>query len=120
VPIYEPNNPADPELQVRMVADWLIRAMGGKATIIELEGTSGSSSAIGRKQGFDAKIATRPGMKVVASQAADFERAKARAVAREFLTDEHYAEGQPLEPRIILPGHIIDRTNAAALMGETF
>jgi ABC-type sugar transport system substrate-binding protein len=182
---------ADPVLQGRMIADWLILATGGRATILELEGTPGSSSAIGRKQGFDARIVGQPGMKVVASQAGDFERAKARAVVRQLLAQnpnitaiyahadimalgalsavedigktpgkdvtivsidglreavqnvlegkiaavafndprlaaavfdaiEHYAAGQPLAPRIVVPGHIIDRTNAAALMPETF
>jgi galactofuranose transport system substrate-binding protein len=182
---------ADPELQGRMVADWLITAMGGKATIIEIEGTSGSSSAIGRKQGFDDEIATQPSMRIAASRAGDFERAKARSVARQLLEEnpsanaiyahadimalgvlsalqelgktpgkdvivvsidglreavqaiveskiaavefndprlapasfdaiERYAAGQPVGPRLVVPGHIIDRTNAAALIGETF
>jgi ABC-type sugar transport system substrate-binding protein len=182
---------ADPVFQGRMVADWLITATGGKATILEIEGPSGSSSAIGRKQGFDDQIATQPGMTIVASRAGDFERAKARIVARQLLSEnpaisaiyahadimalgalsavqdvgktpgkdvtivsidglkeavqdivegkiaavefndprlasasfdaiEHYAAGQPIAPRLIVRGHIIDRTNAAALMGETF
>ncbi len=182
---------ADPELQGRMMADWLIVATGGRAAVLEVEGTSGSSSAIGRKQGFDGRIAAEPGMKVVASQPGDFERAKARAIVRQLLAQnpnvtaiyahadimalgalsavqdlgkipgkdvtivsidglreavqyvlegkiaavefndpklagaafdaiEHYAAGQALGPRIVVPGHIIDRTNAAALMHETF
>ena len=182
---------ADPELQGRMVADWLITATAGNATILEIEGTSGSSSAIGRKQGFDAQIASQPAMKVAASQAGDFERAKARALVRQLLAEnptanaifahgdvmalgavsavqdvgkipgkdvtivsidglkeavqsvlegkiaaiefndprlgapsfdaiEHYSAGHAVAPRLIVPGHIIDRTNAAALMGETF
>jgi ABC-type sugar transport system substrate-binding protein len=182
---------ADPELQGRMVADWLITATAGNATILEIEGTSGSSSAIGRKQGFDAQIASQPGMNVAASQAADFDRAKARALVRQLLAEnptanaifahgdvmalgavsavqdvgktpgkdvtivsidglkeavqnvlegkiaaiefndpklaatafdaiEHYSAGHAMAPRLIVPGHIIDRTNAAALMGETF
>jgi galactofuranose transport system substrate-binding protein len=182
---------ADPELQGRMVAEWLITATGGKATILEVEGTSGSSSAIGRKQGFDTQIATQQGMRVIASQAGDFERVKARSVVRRLLAEnpavnaiyahadimalgalaavedvgkvpgkdviivsidglkeavqkvfegqiaavefndprlaarafdaiETYASGQPLPARIIVRGHIIDRSNAAALMAETF
>jgi ABC-type sugar transport system substrate-binding protein len=182
---------ADPELQGRMLAEWLITAIGGKATIVEIEGTSGSSSAIGRKKGFDAQIATQQGMKVIASEAGDFERAKARSVVRRLLAEnpgvnaiyahadimalgalaaveelgkvpgkdvtivsidglkeavqkvlegkiaavefndprlaarafdaiESYVSGQPLPARIIVPGHIIDRANAAALMAETF
>jgi ribose transport system substrate-binding protein len=182
---------ADPVFQGRMVADWLITATAGKATILEIEGTTGSSSAVGRKQGFDAQVASQPGMKVAVSQAADFDRAKARALVRQLLAEnptvdaiyahgdimalgavaavqdvgkipgkdvtivsidglkeavqnvlegkiaavefndprlaaasfdaiERYSAGQAIAPRLIVPGHIIDRTNAAALMGETF
>jgi ABC-type sugar transport system substrate-binding protein len=76
---------ADPVLQGRMVADWLVRDLDGPATIIEIEGSRGSSSAIGRKQGFDAQIADHPGMKIVASESADFDRAKGYDVAKRLL-----------------------------------
>lgn len=53
-------------------AEWLIAATEGKANIIELEGTVGSSPGVQRKQGFDDLIATEPGMKILASESADF------------------------------------------------
>jgi galactofuranose transport system substrate-binding protein len=37
----------------KRAADWLAKKTNGKATIIELEGTTGSSPANDRKQGFD-------------------------------------------------------------------
>src|SRR5947209_1050167 len=37
-------------------AEWLVKATGGKAKIIELEGTTGSSPANDRKKGFDDAI----------------------------------------------------------------
>ena len=77
---------ADPVYQGELVAGWLIKSSGGNATIIELEGTAGSSSAIGRKKGFDTRIATQPGMRIVASQAADFERPKAHEVCKQLLS----------------------------------
>ncbi len=54
---------------------------GGKAKIIKLEGTTGSSPAIDRKKGFDTAIKGRADMKVIVSQSADFTRAKGQSVA---------------------------------------
>lgn len=65
--------------------DWLVKATGGKAIIIELEGTTGSSPANDRKKGFDDVIAKNPNMKIVASQTGDFSRDKGRQVAETLL-----------------------------------
>ena len=66
--------------QGKRVADWLIKATGGKAKIIELEGTTGASPAINRKKGFDDEIKTVPGMVLLASQDGDFNRDTGRKV----------------------------------------
>ncbi len=66
--------------QGKRVADWLIQATGGKAKIIELEGTTGASPAINRKKGFDDEIKTAPGMVLLASQDGDFNRDTGRKV----------------------------------------
>ncbi len=66
-------------------AAWLIRATGGKARIIELEGTTGASAANDRKKGFDAAIKAQSGMQIVASQNGDFTRDKGRQVAETLL-----------------------------------
>jgi len=71
--------------QGKRAADWLIKATNGKAKIIELEGTVGSSPAIDRKKGFDDEIKTQPGMAIVASQSADFNRDKGRQVMETLL-----------------------------------
>ncbi len=65
--------------QGQRAADWLIKATNGKATIIELEGSTGASAANDRKKGFDEVIAKNPGMKIVASQSGDFARDKRAA-----------------------------------------
>jgi ABC-type sugar transport system substrate-binding protein len=78
---------ADPVLQGRMVADWLIKETKGKAAILEIEGSRGSSSAIGRKQGFDAEIAVHAGMKLIASESANFRRDMAHDVAKRLLVE---------------------------------
>jgi len=55
-----------------LAAEWLIEATGGQAEIIELEGTIGSSPGVQRKQGFDERIASEPGMTILASESGDF------------------------------------------------
>jgi ABC-type sugar transport system substrate-binding protein len=67
------------------VAAWTAEKTGGVATIIELEGTVGSSPAIDRKKGFDDEITKYPDMKIVASQSGDFARDKGRQVAETLL-----------------------------------
>ena len=63
----------------RAAARYVVQKLGGKGTIIELEGTPGASPAIDRKKGFDEVIAQNPGLKILVSQAADFDRAKANS-----------------------------------------
>jgi len=69
----------------KRAAEALIKATGGKATIIELEGTTGASPANDRKKGFDDRIKAESGMKIVASQSGDFARDKGRQVAETLL-----------------------------------
>ena len=69
----------------KRVADWLIKTTGGKAKIIELEGSVGASPANDRKKGFDDEIKSHPGMVIVASQSGDFVRDTGRQVAQTLL-----------------------------------
>ncbi|WP_086756324.1 ABC transporter substrate-binding protein [Nostoc sp. 106C] len=66
--------------QGRRVGEWLAKATDGKAAIVELTGTAGSSVAIERAKGFRNAIANYPNMKIIASQTADFSRAAAQRV----------------------------------------
>ncbi len=67
-------------------AAWaMANATGGKAQIIQLEGTTGSSPAIDRKKGFEDAIKACPDMKVVVSQDGDFNRDKGRQVTETLL-----------------------------------
>jgi ABC-type sugar transport system substrate-binding protein len=59
-----------------MAAEWLIEATGGRAEIIELEGTVGSSPGVQRKQGFDQRISSEKEMKILVSESADFAEAE--------------------------------------------
>jgi ribose transport system substrate-binding protein len=69
----------------KRVAEWLVKAVDGKAKIIEIEGTIGSSPANDRKKGFDTYIKDHPGMVILASQSGDFARDKGRQVMETLL-----------------------------------
>jgi ribose transport system substrate-binding protein len=64
----------------RRAAEWLIAATVGQAKIIELQGTVGSTPANDRQQGFMDRIKSESGMRVLASQPADFARDEGREV----------------------------------------
>jgi len=66
----------------------MAKATGGKANIIELEGTTGSSPAIDRKKGFADAIAACPDMKIVVSQDGDFSREKGQSVTETLLQSQ--------------------------------
>ncbi len=68
----------------RVAARYLIKALGGKGNVLELEGTPGASPAIDRKAGFDEVIATS-NIKILVSQTAKFERAEGQRVMENLL-----------------------------------
>jgi ribose transport system substrate-binding protein len=67
------------------VADWMIQAAHNNAKIIELQGTTGASAAVNRTQGFNNEIASHSGMKIIAAQDANFDRATALKVMQTLL-----------------------------------
>jgi simple sugar transport system substrate-binding protein len=69
----------------RRAAAWLAGATGGKAVVVELQGTPGSAPAIDRKRGFEEGIKAHPEIKVIKSQSGEFTRAKGREVMESFL-----------------------------------
>ena len=66
-------------------ARWLVAETGAKANIVELTGTVGSSVARDRSQGFHEQVKTRPNMKVIASETADFSRERGRQVMADII-----------------------------------
>ncbi|MEV0786351.1 substrate-binding domain-containing protein [Streptomyces sp. NPDC050423] len=66
------DNVAGGELAAKALADRL----GGKGSIVVLQGTAGTSASRERGAGFAAGIKAYPGIKVVATQPADFDRTK--------------------------------------------
>ncbi|MEU8699089.1 substrate-binding domain-containing protein [Streptomyces sp. NPDC048680] len=66
------DNVAGGKLAAKALADKL----GGKGSIVVLQGTAGTSASRERGAGFAAGIKAYPGIKVVATQPADFDRTK--------------------------------------------
>ncbi len=60
--------------------EWLAKQTNGKAGIVELKGTTGSSVANDRSKGFMDAIAKSPDMKIIASQDGNFTRAEGQKV----------------------------------------
>jgi ribose transport system substrate-binding protein len=59
-----------------MAAKFILDKLNGKANIVELQGIPGASATRDRGQGFHNGVDGKAGVKVVASQAADFDRTK--------------------------------------------
>lgn len=69
----------------RNAADSLAKGMGDKGTIVEIQGILGTNVAQDRSKGFEEEIAKFPKIKMVAKQAADFDRGKALNVMTDIL-----------------------------------
>lgn len=59
-----------------MAAKFILDKLNGKANIVELQGVPGTSATRDRGAGFHKGVDGKSGVKVVASQAADFDRTK--------------------------------------------
>ncbi|GAA0904995.1 ribose ABC transporter substrate-binding protein RbsB [Rothia nasimurium] len=68
----------------KMAADFLARQLNGKGNVIELQGVAGTSAARERGKGFDDAIAVT-GLKIVAQQPANFDRAQGLSVSENLL-----------------------------------
>ena len=64
---------------------YLARALGGTGSVAIIEGISGHETADRRRLGFLQGVEAHPGIRVVASQTADWERARAYTVAENLL-----------------------------------
>jgi ABC-type sugar transport system substrate-binding protein len=78
----------DFELEGQKAANWLVEKTEGQCNVLELQGTVGSSAAIGRMKGFNDVLKQNPGVKIVRSQTAEFTRAKGKEVMESLLKAE--------------------------------
>ncbi|WNC13539.1 ribose ABC transporter substrate-binding protein RbsB [Brevibacillus brevis] len=69
----------------KMAGDFILEKLGGKGNIVELQGIAGTSAARDRGKGFHEAVDNKDGVKVVASQPADFDRAKGLSVMENIL-----------------------------------
>ncbi len=74
----------------KVAGDWLVADVGDKACkVVELQGTTGSSPAINRKQGFEEAIAGHDNITIARSQTGDFTRTKGKEVMESFIKAEN-------------------------------
>lgn len=69
----------------RLICDWLGKRMGGRGEMAVLEGMAGTSPELDRDKGCERALAAYPGIKVVASQPADWDRQKGFTAAQNIL-----------------------------------
>ena len=73
----------------KVAGEWLAAEMdGADCRIVELQGTTGSSPAIDRKNGFEQGIAGHDNLEIVRSQTGDFTRSLGKTVMESFLKAE--------------------------------
>jgi ribose transport system substrate-binding protein len=68
-----------------MAGEYILQKIGKTGNVVELEGIPGSSAARERGEGFHSVIDKESGIKVVAKQPADFDRAKGLNVMENIL-----------------------------------
>jgi simple sugar transport system substrate-binding protein len=72
-----------------VAGQWLVDELAGKVcNVVELQGTTGSSPAIDRKNGFEQAISGHDNIKLIRSQTGDFTRTKGKEVMESFLKAE--------------------------------
>lgn len=69
----------------KMAGEFILEKLGGAGKIAELQGIPGTSAARDRGQGFHEVVDNKEGVTVVASQPADFDRAKGMSVMENIL-----------------------------------
>jgi galactofuranose transport system substrate-binding protein len=72
--------------QAKIAADDLGAALHGKGSVVVLQGTSGNNVAVDRTNGFNQELKAKyPGIKIVASQTANFDQATGQKVMAQLL-----------------------------------
>jgi ribose transport system substrate-binding protein len=69
----------------RVAGKAVVDLLGGKGSVVELQGSLGASPTIARHKGFTEAIKGSPGIKVIASQAANYDRATGLKVMEDLL-----------------------------------
>ena len=68
-----------------MAAEYIVEAIGGKGKVVEIQGIPGASPTRDRGNGFHSIVDEEEGIEVVASQPADYDRAKGLQIMENIL-----------------------------------
>lgn len=80
------DNVAVGEAIARYVVDYVNRRLNGKADVVILEGVPGAQTAIDRQTGILRVLREHPGIRILASQTANYNRVQAATVMDDLLT----------------------------------
>lgn len=72
----------------RLVGERLIKLLGGEGatgTVLEIQGTAGSTTMMNRRDGFHEALKKAPGLKIVQSSYCDYDRSKAIPATQDLL-----------------------------------
>lgn len=84
--MYDAFLGTDTSVEGKLAGDWLAEYLNGaEANILVIEGTVGSSAAIGRTEGFNAVAAEHPEWKILDSQSGDFTQTGGQEVIESFI-----------------------------------
>ena len=84
--MYDAFLGTDTSVGGKLAGDWLAEYLNGaEANILVIEGTVGSSAAIGRTEGFNAVAAEHPEWKILDSQSGDFTQTGGQEVMESFI-----------------------------------
>jgi ribose transport system substrate-binding protein len=72
---------------------YLIKVLGGKGNVVIIEGVKGSTTSDDRVRGFNKAIEERPGVKLLASQPANYQRLQALQVTENLIQSNPSIDG---------------------------
>ncbi|MGF6990222.1 ribose transport system substrate-binding protein [Lachnospiraceae bacterium PM6-15] len=78
----------DNKVMGRLVGERLIELLGGEdatGTVLEIQGTAGSTTMMNRRDGFHEALEKAPGLKIVQSSYCDYDRSKAIPATQDLL-----------------------------------
>jgi ABC-type sugar transport system substrate-binding protein len=105
--------------QAKIAADDLGGALKGKGDVAVLQGTSGNNVATDRTEGFNKQIAAKyPGIKIVASQTANFDQATGQKVMEQILQSHPDIKGVYAENDTMALGAIQAIRSASKVPGK--
>jgi ribose transport system substrate-binding protein len=76
----------------QVAGNYVAKLLNGKGNVVELQGSLGASPTIARHKGFEEALKSAPGVKVIASETANYDRAQGLKVMEDLL--QRYGSGK--------------------------